>query len=68
MIYFISGLGADERVFAYLDLGDREYRHISWEIPTNHETLESYCWRLIAQIDLSQDICLIGVSFGGTVA
>ncbi len=32
MIYYISGLGADERVFKYLDLGDLDYRHIKWAI------------------------------------
>lgn len=68
MIYYISGLGADERVFRYLDLGDVEFKHIRWETPEKDEALEDYCGRLITQIDLSGEVILIGVSFGGIVA
>ncbi len=68
MIYFISGLGADERVFKYLNLGDFEYKYIKWETPERAERLDSYCRRLIKQIDLSKEIILVGVSFGGIVA
>lgn len=68
MIYFISGLGADERVFKYLNLGDFEHRYIKWETPERHEKLDNYCRRLIKQIDLSKEIILVGVSFGGIVA
>jgi len=68
MIYYISGLGADERVFKYLDLGQLEYKYIKWETPAKHEKLQDYCKRLIAQIDLSKEIILVGVSFGGIVA
>ena len=68
MLYFISGLGADERVFKYLSLGDLEYKFIKWETPGTNEKLSNYCSRLIKQIDLSKEIILIGVSFGGIVA
>jgi pimeloyl-ACP methyl ester carboxylesterase len=68
MIYYISGLGADERVFKYLNLGDLEYTYIKWETPQKYENLEGYCSRLIKQIDLSKEIILVGVSFGGIVA
>jgi pimeloyl-ACP methyl ester carboxylesterase len=68
MIYFISGLGADERVFKYLNLGNYRYKHIKWEKPTSRESLLDYCGRLLKQIDLSEEIILIGVSFGGIVA
>lgn len=68
MIYFISGLGADERVFVNLDIGGLDFKHIKWETPSNKENLTNYCKRLISQIDLNKEIILIGVSFGGIVA
>jgi pimeloyl-ACP methyl ester carboxylesterase len=68
MVYFLSGLGADERVFKYLKLGGLSYKHIKWETPLKREGFTDYCKRLIAQIDLSEEVILVGVSFGGIVA
>lgn len=68
MIYFISGLGADERVFQFLDLSKIEYQFIKWAEPQKNENLPSYCKRLLQQIDLGQEVILIGISFGGIVA
>lgn len=67
-IYYISGLGADERVFGYLQLKCENQKHVKWVTPKPQEGLHEYCKRLLDQIDLSQDIVLIGVSFGGIVA
>ncbi|MES2381862.1 MAG: alpha/beta hydrolase [Bacteroidota bacterium] len=67
-IYFISGLGADERVFQYLNLPDIEKVFIKWEKPLKRESLSNYAGRLIKQIDISQPVYLIGVSFGGLIA
>jgi pimeloyl-ACP methyl ester carboxylesterase len=67
-VYYISGLGADERVFNYLKLTDVREKYIKWVVPEKHESLHSYCKRLTTQIDLTNDIILIGVSFGGIVA
>jgi len=67
-IYFISGLGADERVFQYLHLTGVNAKYIHWEIPQKHESLRDYSARLIPQIDLSGEVILLGVSFGGMVA
>ena len=66
-IYCVSGLGADERVFDYLDLPEVDLCFIKWIKPLKSESLASYCSRLIDQIDLSQNIYLLGVSFGGIV-
>lgn len=66
--YFISGLGADERVFQFLDLPGIEKIYIKWIDPEGQESLASYANRLTSQIDLTQDIILIGISFGGIVA
>jgi pimeloyl-ACP methyl ester carboxylesterase len=67
-IYYVSGLGADERVFKYLRVNDVQQKYIKWEIPGKRERLEDYCKRLIAQIDPADEIILVGVSFGGIVA
>jgi len=68
-LYFLSGLGADYRVFANLTLPD-EYNiiHIKWIEPLKNDTLQQYAFRLSKNIDLSKPFCLIGVSFGGIIA
>lgn len=67
-IYYISGLGADERVFTCLNLKEVEQKYIRWITPYKNERLTEYCKRLILQIDPSDEIILVGVSFGGIVA
>lgn len=68
MIYCISGLGADQRVFRYLDLGDHEITHVNWIDPKPEEKLTAYCSRLIEQIDTEEEVVLLGMSFGGICA
>lgn len=68
MVYFISGLGADERVFQFLDLSKITHKFIQWIEPQRGEELTSYCKRLIVQIDTTKEVVLIGLSFGGIVA
>lgn len=68
MVYFISGLGADERVFQFLDLSGIAHRFIKWLQPLKDESLKNYATRLTTQIDPHQEIILIGISFGGIVA
>ncbi|MGJ4789455.1 alpha/beta hydrolase [Leptospira koniambonensis] len=67
-IYLISGLGADGRVFDKIDFKAEKPKHISWIDPINGESLANYSKRLLEQIDLSQEVILIGVSFGGIIA
>jgi len=67
-IYFISGLGADERVFQFLNISGFETKNIKWEDPLKNESLTDYSKRLINQIDLNEKVILIGVSFGGMIA
>lgn len=66
-VYFVSGLGADERVFRFLDLPGVEKVFIKWLPPGPREPLVAYCRRLLAQIDVSQPVNLVGISFGGMV-
>ncbi len=66
-VYQIGGLGADERVFQFLNL--RIASHvINWIESIQGEGLESYASRLTEQIDIEEKFVLIGVSFGGIIA
>ena len=66
-IYLLSGLGADKRVFDFLDLKEYKLNHIEWINPSNNEPIENYAQRLLKQITTDNPI-LIGVSFGGMMA
>ena len=65
-IYFISGLGADRRVFSNLTFpSDCELKYLDWITPIPHESLEQYACRMAERIDTSSPFYLIGLSFGG---
>lgn len=67
-IYFISGLGADERLFRQLKLGDGcRPRYVKWIPPAKQESWESYAKRLSEQIT-TPDPVIIGMSMGGMMA
>ncbi|MFN8260327.1 MAG: alpha/beta hydrolase [Chitinophagales bacterium] len=66
-VYFFSGLGADERVFQYVDLSFCHPVFIKWNLPFQDESIESYALRLSEQIRDPHPI-LAGVSFGGMMA
>lgn len=65
-VYGISGLGADERVFRFLDLSCK-IDPIKWIKPNTKEDIKSYALRLSEQIKADEFI-LIAVSFGGLIA
>ena len=68
-IYFISGLGADKRVFKKLSLPPHfEIKHIEWIPNIKNESLADYTKRLLAQMDTTKPFSLVGLSFGGMVA
>lgn len=66
-VYFISGLGADERVFSFLDLSFCEPVYINWIPPLKKESLESYALRLRKEIPETHPV-IVGISFGGMLA
>ncbi|MBO9672041.1 MAG: alpha/beta hydrolase [Sphingobacteriaceae bacterium] len=67
--YFISGLGADKRLFSKLKLDEKiNIIHIDWINPVENESLAAYAERLSKVIDSSQPFALVGVSFGGMIA
>ena len=65
-IYLVSGLGADKRVFDFIDFSGFKVNHVDWVTPFDNEKIESYAKRLLRQIKTPKPI-LIGVSFGGLV-
>jgi pimeloyl-ACP methyl ester carboxylesterase len=66
-LFLISGLGADKRVFDFLDLSSYSIHHVNWITPLPSETMAAYATRLLPQITSHQPV-LIGVSFGGMIA
>lgn len=68
-IYFISGLGADKRVFKNLTFPENyQLIHLDWIPPLTSESLENYAGRLSAAIDTTSPYYLVGLSFGGMLA
>lgn len=67
--YFLSGLGADRRIFSNLALpGKLKIVHVDWIPNQPNESLANYTSRLSKQIDSTEPFQLVGVSFGGIVA
>jgi pimeloyl-ACP methyl ester carboxylesterase len=66
-LFLLSGLGADKRVFDFLELPGYDLRHIIWEKPIPTESLSEYAKRLLPQIT-ENNPTLVGVSFGGMIA
>jgi pimeloyl-ACP methyl ester carboxylesterase len=66
-VYFISGLGADRRIFQYLRLKNIRPHYVEWITPEKDESWESYAGRLLVQIN-EPDPIIIGMSMGGMMA
>lgn len=66
-LYIFSGLGADKRVFKYLDFSKYNANFVDWILPFENESIEDYAKRLTTQITSEKPI-LIGLSFGGIMA
>ncbi len=63
-VYFLSGLGADERVFRFLDLSFCEPVFMQWLPPLQGEDLRTYALRMRSGITEAHP-AVVGVSFGG---
>src|SRR5687768_10768814 len=66
-LFLLSGLGADKRVFDFLDLSAYKLHHIVWIKPVADESMADYAKRILPQIENDRPI-LMGVSFGGMIA
>lgn len=67
-IIFFSGMGADQRAFQFLELGDVEREYVTWIEPEDDETLRDYSARLVKDMEFYEDDVIIGLSMGGMVA
>ena len=68
-IYFISGVGADRRIFKNIELPEGYTAvHLDWIPPLKNESLQSYALRLAEKIDTKEPFALAGLSFGGMLA
>ena len=63
-VYFISGLGADKRVFSLLNLSFCTPVFIEWTKPLHNESLKNYALRLKEKVT-EPNALIIGISFGG---
>ncbi|HTN00045.1 MAG TPA: alpha/beta hydrolase [Pedobacter sp.] len=66
-LYIFSGLGADERVFKFMDFSGFNTKFINWETPVANESIEAYAKRIASKITTSLPV-IIGLSFGGIMA
>lgn len=64
-IFLIPGLGADARIFQYIDLKGHDVTPINWVEPENQDTLSSYAQKLIAHHKITSGSIVIGSSLGG---
>ena len=67
-LYCISGLGADEGAFQYLDLSFVQPVFIKWIDPKKDESLQHYALRLKQQFIHEENPTILGLSLGGMVA
>jgi pimeloyl-ACP methyl ester carboxylesterase len=68
-VYFLSGIGADHRLFVHLTLPPgfvAEY--LNWIPHKDKETLQSYAARMAEGIDAKEPFVIIGMSLGGIIA
>lgn len=66
-IHCISGLGADEKAFAGLNIPGFQQKHIPWLEPLNGESIGDYAIRMSGGVTEPAPI-LLGLSFGGMIA
>jgi hypothetical protein len=68
-VYFISGMGADRRIFQKVKLSEKFRIHfLDWLVPLKNESIEAYAKRMSEKIDATKPFCIVGLSFGGVIA
>lgn len=66
-LYCISGLGADERIFAHLNVPGNHLVHLPWVEHEPKDDIARYAQKMAALIK-EQNPTILGLSFGGMVA
>lgn len=64
-IFLIPGLGADERIFQYLDLQGHDIIPVKWIEPDQLDSLSTYAQKLIQHYSITPHSIVIGNSLGG---
>lgn len=65
-IYQISGLGANQKAFKYLQINPEfEIVYLPWLQPETDETLSHYAERMIEKVNVNEPFLMMGLSFGG---
>jgi len=65
-IYFIPGLGFDDRIYRNINIENHEVNYINWIDSFKNESIQSYAERLSESIENDgSELILIGHSFGG---
>ena len=67
-LHCISGLGADQRVFAHLSIAGAELKTVPWAEIDRHDEMACYAQKMAAQIPEGPDDVILGLSFGGMLA
>jgi len=68
-LYLISGMGADERMFRYLQFPENYTVHyLPWLKPLPAEPFADYAARMAAGIKEEGPVTLLGLSFGGMIS
>lgn len=68
-IYCFSGLGADQRVFQYLEIvAEYTLVPVAWIDPKPNESIEQYAARIAKNIKDQEPFGIMGLSFGGVIA
>ncbi len=67
-IYQVSGLGANQNAFKYLQINSGfETVFLPWLQPEKGETLEHYAQKMAEKINPDEEFILMGLSFGGII-
>ncbi|MCB9249233.1 MAG: alpha/beta hydrolase [Ignavibacteriales bacterium] len=67
-IYFLAGLGFDQRLFENLKITTGEINYLNWLEPETEESLAQYVKRMSGQINIENEkLILVGHSFGGII-
>jgi pimeloyl-ACP methyl ester carboxylesterase len=67
-VFLIPGLGADERIFQYIDLPADETVAVKWLEPEKRDTLSTYAQKLVDHYSIKPQSIVIGNSLGGMLA
>ena len=67
-VIFLPGMGADSRIFKYLDIPNINPVFVEWKSPLVNESFLNYGLRLIGKLNLTKNDVLVGMSMGGIMA